>query len=174
MVMAWDIIYLADGNALSVGSNSVGITRINFHGVPLMDCGPRDRGDSLIAEAARQLTCYFAGSLEAFTVPLDLRGTPFQRLVWQALQQIPYGRTISYKQLAAQVGSPNGFRAVGAANGRNPVPIIVPCHRVIQSGGGLGGFGGGLELKRRLLDLESGALPALFDSISQALTHPQP
>ena len=155
--MAWDLVYPAEGTTFSVGSNSVGITRINFDALPLTDCGPRDSSNPLIAQAAQQLKAYFAGSLQVFTVPLDLHGTPFQRRVWEALLEIPYGRTISYKELAGRVGSPNGFRAAGAANGRNPVPIMVPCHRVIESGGGLGGFGGGLELKRRLLDLESGA-----------------
>ena len=153
--MPWDIVQPASGATLSIGANERGITRIHFHGAELPDCGPRDPRHPLIVEAARQLTRYFAGELHEFTLPLDLRGTDFQRRVWQALCEIPYGRTISYKELAARVGSPQGFRAAGSANGKNPVPIVVPCHRVIESGGGLGGFGGGLAYKRRLLDLES-------------------
>ena len=98
-----------------------------------------------------------------FQLPLDLRGTPFQRKVWNALLDIPYGETRSYAQLARSIGVPNAFRAVGAANGANPISIVIPCHRVISSGGGLGGYGGGLPLKRRLLALESGTCRSLFD-----------
>ncbi len=89
-----------------------------------------------------------------FELPLDLRGTPFQRAVWEALQEIPYGETRSYAEIARRVGQPNAVRAVGAANGANPVALIVPCHRVIASGGKLGGYGGGLALKGKLLAME--------------------
>jgi O-6-methylguanine DNA methyltransferase len=105
-------------------------------------------------DAARQLLEYLAGKRTAFELALDLRGTPFQRAVWAELERIPYGETRSYADVARAVGSPNATRAVGAANGANPVALIVPCHRVIQSGGKLGGYGGGLELKRRLLAME--------------------
>lgn len=111
----------------------------------------------LIREASRQLELYFAGRLRDFDLPLSMQGTPFQLRVWETLRTIPYGQTISYAELAQRTGSPKGFRAVGAANGKNPIPIIVPCHRVINSGGGLGGFSCGIAYKRRLLDLESGS-----------------
>lgn len=109
----------------------------------------------LLREAAAQLEAFFAGTLNRFDLPIRLDGTPFQRQVWDALLAIPYGRTISYKQLALQVGSQAGFRAVGAANGRNPISIVVPCHRVIAHDGKLGGYGGGLPRKRWLLDHEA-------------------
>ncbi|PJK00733.1 cysteine methyltransferase [Lysobacteraceae bacterium NML91-0213] len=112
----------------------------------------------LIDEARRQLAAYFAGTRRVFDLPLAPHGTTFQRAVWQALADIPYGSTASYAQLAARVGRPAAARAVGAANGRNPLPIVLPCHRVIGAGGGLTGFGGGLPTKRYLLALE-GALP---------------
>lgn len=101
-----------------------------------------------------QLQEYWNGERDRFTLPLDLRGTEFQRQVWQALQQIPYGKTISYTELAARTGRPTAMRAAGAANGSNPVPLIVPCHRVIGKNGKLTGFRGGLPMKERLLKLE--------------------
>lgn len=113
------------------------------------------RDDTAFRDVARQLDAYFAGSLRAFDVELDLRGTEFQRQVWRALLAVPYGRTTTYGALAASIGRPAALRAVGAANGSNPLPIVVPCHRVIGSGGSLTGFGGGLPAKRFLLDLES-------------------
>lgn len=106
------------------------------------------------AEAARQLGAYFAGKRHSFDLPLAPTGTPFQREVLAALQQIPYGETRSYGELAKAVGRPKAGRAVGAANGRNPLPIVIPCHRAIGSDGSLTGFGGGLATKRFLLDLE--------------------
>jgi methylated-DNA-[protein]-cysteine S-methyltransferase len=108
------------------------------------------------AEAARQLREYFAGARTAFDLPLQPRGTQFQRNVWNRLREIPYGETISYGELARRIGNPKASRAVGAANGANPLPIVVPCHRVIGSTGALTGFGGGLSVKRFLLALESG------------------
>jgi len=115
--------------------------------------------DRKLEPYVEQLRQYFAGERRQFTLPLDLRGTPFQLRCWQALLKIGYGETRTYAQLAQAVGSPNGFRAVGAANGANPVSIVVPCHRVIASDGTLGGYGGGLEVKEKLLRLE-GAWPA--------------
>ncbi|AWW36866.1 cysteine methyltransferase [Streptomyces sp. AS58] len=112
------------------------------------------------AEAEEQLEAYFAGELKEFTVELRLHGTPFQRSVWERLRGIPYGETRTYGELADTLGNPQASRAVGLANGRNPVGIIVPCHRVIGASGGLTGYGGGLERKQRLLDFERGA--ALF------------
>lgn len=108
----------------------------------------------VLAEASRQLTAYFAGHLRAFDLPLGPAGTPFQLEVWQALQTIPYGETWSYRDLARRINRPAAVRAVGAANGQNPLPIVIPCHRVIGSDGKLVGFGGGLDMKRALLALE--------------------
>jgi len=112
------------------------------------------RPTKAVAEAARQLDEYFGRRRTTFDLALALEGTPFQRAVWAQLAEIPYGETITYAELAARVGSPRACRAVGAANGANPIPIILPCHRVVASGGGLGGYGGGLEMKRTLLALE--------------------
>ena len=107
----------------------------------------------VLKETATQLEEYFAGERTEFDVPMELDGTPFQREVWAELARIPYGTTISYGELARCVGRPNGPRAVGQANGRNPIPIIVPCHRVLASNG-IGGYGGGLKVKRALLAVE--------------------
>lgn len=106
-------------------------------------------------EVIRQLKAYFDRKLREFDVPLFLRGTDFQLLVWRRLQKIPYGETISYGQIARELGNPEASRAVGLANGSNPIPIIIPCHRVIGSDGDLTGFGGGLPVKEKLLALES-------------------
>jgi len=111
----------------------------------------------------KELEEYFAGNRREFTFPLDLRGTDFQLACWRALLAIPYGETRSYADVARAVGKPNAFRAVGMANNRNPIAIVVPCHRVIASDGGLCGYGGGLDVKRKLLELEgalSGTLAA--------------
>src|SRR5882724_3016463 len=113
-----------------------------------------DGTNSILLEAQRQLGEYFAGQRKVFTVKLDFAGTEFQRRVWTALLTIPYGETRSYGQIARQIGSPAAVRAVGAANGRNPVSIIAPCHRVLGSTGKLTGFAGGLDVKARLLALE--------------------
>jgi len=113
-----------------------------------------DRQHPVLVETEQQLGEYFTGKRKTFTVPLDLRGTRFQQNVWEALCSIPFGETRSYGQLAEQLGNPRATRAVGAANGRNPISIIVPCHRVIGSSGKLTGFAGGLETKACLLKLE--------------------
>ena len=115
-------------------------------------------GNQVLAETERQLSEYFAGERQEFSIPLDLRGTAFQQSVWKALLAIPFGSTRTYGNLARQLGSPAASRAVGAANGRNPVSIIVPCHRVIGSSGKLTGFAGGLPAKRHLLELETSSL----------------
>lgn len=109
---------------------------------------------AVLSEAARQLAEYFAGEREAFDLPVAAVGTAFQERVWSALHQIPYGQTWSYGQLAQVVGSPGAARAVGLANGRNPVSIVVPCHRVVGAGGAITGYGGGVERKQALLSLE--------------------
>jgi len=115
---------------------------------------PGDPAAEPFAAAAEQLTAYFAGRLTRFSLPLRPGGTAFQRQVWAALQDIPYGQTVTYGQLAARLGRPAASRAVGLANGRNPVSIVVPCHRVLGADGSLTGYGGGLAAKRFLLDLE--------------------
>jgi methylated-DNA-[protein]-cysteine S-methyltransferase len=112
-----------------------------------------------LADALAQLRAYFAGQRRDFSLAVEPQGTPFQRHVWQTLREIPYGVTITYGELARRVGKPSAARAVGAANGQNPIPIIIPCHRVIGANGKLTGFAGGLHLKEGLLALEQ-ALPA--------------
>jgi methylated-DNA-[protein]-cysteine S-methyltransferase len=107
-----------------------------------------------LAEPIRQLRAYFAGELETFDLPLAPQGTAFQLRVWKLLCDIPYGETVSYGELARRAGNPKASRAVGLANGRNPIPIIIPCHRVIGSNGKLTGYGGGLPIKEKLLALE--------------------
>ncbi len=109
----------------------------------------------LLASARQQMTQYFAGTRQRFDLPLSFNGTPFQNRVWQALIKIPYGETCSYGDIARQVGQPQAMRAVGAANGRNHIPIIIPCHRVVNSNGSLGGFSAGLWRKQKLLELEA-------------------
>lgn len=116
------------------------------------------RSEAPFREAIAQLKAYFAGRLRVFDLPLAPEGTAFQERVWSALQTIPYGETLSYGGLAQRIGKPTAVRAVGSANGRNPIAIIIPCHRVIGADGSLTGFGGGLPVKRALLALE-GSLP---------------
>jgi methylated-DNA-[protein]-cysteine S-methyltransferase len=111
------------------------------------------------ADVALELDEYFAGDRTEFQTPLAMNGNPFELRVWHALREIPYGETISYGELARRIGQPGAARAVGVANARNPIAVIVPCHRVIGADGSLTGYGGGLERKRLLLDLESGVLP---------------
>ena len=112
---------------------------------------------ALLRKAKQQLDEYFAGKRKTFDLPLAPKGTPFQQRDWKVLQKIPYGETWSYKDVAIEVGSPRGFRAVGLANNRNPIAIIIPCHRVIGANGKLVGYGGGLDIKMKLLDLEGAA-----------------
>lgn len=123
---------------------------------PKPDAGWERSSTPVLDRAAAQLEAYFNGELEEFDLPLAPDGTPFQQEVWDALLAIPYGETRSYAEVAHVIGRPNAFRAVGAANGRNPISVIIPCHRVIGSDGDLTGFGGGLDAKRTLLDLERG------------------
>lgn len=125
-----------------------------------IEIDPRwERRPQPFSEVSRQLAEYFDGEREAFDIELELAGNPFERRVWQALLEIPYGHTVSYGQIAQALGVPTAARAVGLANGRNPIAVIVPCHRVIGADGSLTGYGGGLERKRLLLDLEAGVLP---------------
>ena len=149
---------------LVIAADDTGLRHIEFH----RNRHPANRdawrgGDNEVLQAAEvQLGEYFAGTRTRFDLPLAPRGTDFQRIVWQELARIPYGETISYVQLAQRVGKPTASRAVGAANGRNPLPIVLPCHRVIGADGALTGFGGGLPMKEFLLQLE-GALPDAND-----------
>jgi methylated-DNA-[protein]-cysteine S-methyltransferase len=113
-----------------------------------------DTENPILLETERQLRAYFAGNLKEFTLPLDPHGTAFQKRVWDALLTIPFGETRSYAQIARQIGTPTAYRAVGAANGRNPLSIVAPCHRVIGTNGALTGFAGGLATKQKLLALE--------------------
>jgi len=130
-----------------------------------LDIGAEDPQHPVLIEAERQLDEYFAGRRTRFALKLDLGGTPFQRKVWNALLTIPYGETRSYGQIARQIGNPSAMRAVGAANGRNPLSIVAPCHRVVGSTGRLTGFAGGLEAKAFLLALE-GAVPVSVPAVS--------
>jgi methylated-DNA-[protein]-cysteine S-methyltransferase len=125
------------------------------HAPPIPADATEDRAP--LAEACLQLEQYLAGERTAFDLRLRAEGTPFQLEVWAALREIPYGETISYGELARRIGRPDAVRAVGLANGRNPISIVVPCHRVIGASGSLTGYGGGLDRKRFLLDLEAGA-----------------
>jgi methylated-DNA-[protein]-cysteine S-methyltransferase len=142
---------------LLLAADDDGLHLIEFHSPrhPMGRTGEWQQGEHEVLRDARvQLELYFAGERRAFDLPLAPRGTAFQREVWNALRDIPYGETISYAQLALRIGKPSAMRAVGAANGRNPLPIVVPCHRVIGADGSLTGFGGGLPTKRFLLELE--------------------
>jgi methylated-DNA-[protein]-cysteine S-methyltransferase len=133
--------------------------------VPLTDL-VEDSSHSILTKTEHQLQEYFAGKRKAFNIPLDMRGTTFQKNVWEALLAIPFGQTRSYGELAKQLGAPLASRAVGAANGRNPISIVVPCHRVIGASGKLTGFAGSLETKARLLGLENGERP-LFSEVAK-------
>ena len=152
---------------MTIGATDTAVVLADFSERPMMPAqlasvrrriGPTGDGDAPLLDATEgQLREYFAGRRIAFDLPLDLPGSAFQERVWGELTRIPYGETISYRELAERVGVPAGTRAVGRANGSNRLAIIVPCHRVVASGGGLGGYGGGLAAKRLLLDLEARA-----------------
>ena len=153
--------------ALLLVADDTGLTGVHFEphtgrDAPAPEWRRADEAGSraaarVIADARAQLDAYFAGARTTFDLPLAPRGTPFQQRVWSALRELAYGETISYLELARRVGDPRAVRAVGGANGRNPIPVIVPCHRVIGADGSLTGFGGGIERKRWLLRHE-GAL----------------
>ena len=142
-------------DALTIFADDTHITGLYFEDPKYPPRGDAKKGtNKVIDEARRQLDQYFAGKLRKFDLPLKPEGTEFQLKVWKALRRIPYGVTQSYGELAAEIGSPAASRAVGAANGRNPIPVIVPCHRVIGANGSLTGFGGGMGRKQFLLELE--------------------
>ena len=148
---------------LLLAGDANGLRLVSFesskHAVPLQAAWRQDK--TPFGEVIRQLQAYFRGELKEFDLPLALGGTEFQLRVWNSLRTIPYGETISYGQLAERIGNPKAVRAVGLANGSNPIPIIIPCHRVIGSDGSLTGFGGGLSTKKMLLELESKQLSLL-------------
>ena len=138
---------------LTLEGDDHALTRVGF-GEPAAP-----RGDAgALAEAAIQLEQYFAGERTEFDLDVEVEGTPFERRVWDEVRAIPYGETATYAEIARRIGRPSACRAVGRANGRNPVAVIVPCHRVIGSDGSLTGYAGGIEMKRALLDLERAAL----------------
>lgn len=141
----------------SNGESITGLYLENHKGGPAPQVGWH-RDHSQFSETRRQLDAYFSGELVAFELPLAPEGTPFQLRVWEELQRIPYGSTISYGELARNIGNPNASRAVGAANGRNPISIIIPCHRVIGSNANLTGYAGGIERKKMLLEMETATL----------------
>ena len=144
-----DLLLASDGSALT------GVfMQEHRHGPESSDGWVRDDSNPLLQSAVKELREYFAGDRRDFTVPLNAEGTTFQKAVWAALLEIPYGATMSYGELARRIGNAAASRAVGLANGRNPISIIVPCHRVIGSNGSLTGYGGGLERKQALLALE--------------------
>jgi len=142
---------------LLLAGDEEGLRRVSFQDGfhPIEPGGDWQWTEEPFRDAIAQLDAYFAGQRHRFDLVLVPDGTPFQQDVWSALMNIPYGETVSYGELARQLGRPRASRAVGAANGRNPIPIIIPCHRVIGADGSLTGFGGGLAIKRRLLKLES-------------------
>jgi methylated-DNA-[protein]-cysteine S-methyltransferase len=154
------VAYDSPVGVLTLQSNGKALAGVYFAsgkmGTPPMVKGA---SDAVLDETRRQLDAYFMGRLKVFDLPLAPRGTPFQLRVWERLRTIGFGQTMSYGALAAAIGTPKAVRAVGAANGRNPIPVIIPCHRVIGANGALTGFGGGLDRKAILLDLERGAPP---------------
>ena len=153
----WFVVVPSPVGELVIVSDGAAVTGIHFptHTAPdpAWTAGPDPGG--CLAQAAAQLAAYFAGERRDFDLPLAPDGTPFQRQVWDALAAVPYGATTSYGELAAAIGRPGSARAVGAANGANPLAIVVPCHRVVGADGTLTGYAGGLDAKRRLLDLET-------------------
>jgi methylated-DNA-[protein]-cysteine S-methyltransferase len=141
---------------LLVAGDEKGLHLINFprNGKPSLPESEWKVNPKPLQEVLRQIEAYFAGKLKAFSLDICLNVTPFQKKVLTALRRVPYGQTISYGELAKKIGNPKASRAVGQANARNPIPIVIPCHRVIGSNGKLTGFGGGIEVKQALLDLE--------------------
>ena len=152
-MLEWSDVRIDDDLTVRITAGPAGIRSIEFAPSKPPQGRPAG-GHPLIEEAVRQLRDYFAGARRVFDLPLDMQGTPFQLRVWGYLETIPYGQTRSYAQVAGAIGAPSAVRAVGAANGANPIPIVVPCHRVIGTSGKLTGYGGGLPLKQRLLELE--------------------
>ena len=157
---AWDIVVDTPFGALRVAGTARGLTIVGFtEGDPASRQEQAPHGESgLPEEAERQLLEYFEGRRRCFTLPVAPQGTPFQQRVWGELQKIPCGATTTYREIARRIGQPNAVRAVGSANGSNPVAIVIPCHRVIGSDGNLTGYAGGIAIKRRLLQHEGALL----------------
>ncbi|MCW5978663.1 MAG: methylated-DNA--[protein]-cysteine S-methyltransferase [Bryobacteraceae bacterium] len=165
---AWTSLEPAEGFPVHIAATRRGLCRLSIQqstaafvaglrGACSSEDWWRDDAHPLLGDAAEQLRAYFGRARREFELPLDLRGTEFQLKVWRALRGIPYGERRSYRDIARAIGSAAATRAVGAANGRNPVAIVVPCHRVIAADGSLGGYAGGLRVKEMLLELEAGA-----------------
>jgi methylated-DNA-[protein]-cysteine S-methyltransferase len=146
--------YHSPVGTLCIVENGNAITHVKWAGTQSMPAGSGEKVTPLLREAVRQLSEYFAGTRRTFDLPLAPQGTAFQLRTWQALREIPYGETRSYRQIAEAVGCPKGARAVGMANNRNPISILTPCHRVIGANGQLVGYAGGLETKKQLLAME--------------------
>ena len=153
-MLEWRRFEAAGQFTFGLVASEAGIRAIELNGAAELP-GRESESNPWLRQAAEQLRAYFAGELRDFDLTLDMQGTEFQKRVWRELLKIPYGETRSYSFVANTIGAPKAVRAVGAANGRNPIPIVVPCHRVIGAGGSLVGYGGGLPLKRFLLDLEA-------------------
>jgi methylated-DNA-[protein]-cysteine S-methyltransferase len=155
-------VYESPVGPLSLVSDGAALTGLAFE-TQAHPCrvllGAEGGDDAILKETRKQLAAYFRSDLRTFDLPLAPQGTEFQQRVWSALLKIPFGKTASYAKIATQIGAPKSMRAVGAANGRNPIAIIVPCHRVIGANGSLTGFGGGMERKQFLLALEQGQKP---------------
>lgn len=149
---------------LCLVGNDTGLTHLLFQGQTRPERAV-ERESPLLRRAALELEEYFDRRRKYFTIPLCPPGTPFQQAVWSALRAIPYGQTVCYKDIAAEIGRPTAARAVGQANGANPLPILIPCHRVTAAGGSLGGYSLGLEVKRELLKLEGAAIPGIVSEI---------
>jgi methylated-DNA-[protein]-cysteine S-methyltransferase len=152
-MIEWTEFEAASGVVLRVSAGPGGLRSIEIN-PRRAPTGNRNDANRLLVDAVAQLRDYFSGRRKSFELPLDPQGTEFQQKVWKALMDIPYGETRNYREIATAVGSPRAMRAVGAANGRNPLPIIVPCHRVIGADGKLVGYAGGLTVKKLLLELE--------------------
>ena len=157
----WIDLDMGDGLIMRLIAVGGGLREIRFH-PEQPPAEPPAAGNRVLEESRRQLQAYFRGELRRFELPLDPQGTDFQKRVWLYLDTIPYGKTTTYAAVAQAIGAPKAVRAVGAANGSNPLPIVLPCHRVIGSNHKLVGYGGGLPLKRRLLQLE-GCTQRLFE-----------
>jgi methylated-DNA-[protein]-cysteine S-methyltransferase len=161
--LAYDLLETnSPAGALLLAATEKGLAFLSFRPQDILESKKLRcmRDSAALRPYVAEMREFLAGTRRDFACPLDLRGTEFQLRCWNQLLKIPYGEVITYAQLAQRVGSPNGFRAVGHANGQNPVAIIVPCHRVIASDGTLGGYGGGLPMKQWLLDLEGAVIPA--------------
>lgn len=149
------IIYDSTIGRISIADNGRAITDVFFGRIHSLQTRFKDKETTLNLQALEEIQEFLAGTRKSFSVPLALKGTPFQVSVWEALQNIPYGETRSYRDIAEEIGNPNSYRAVGLANNKNPVSIIIPCHRVIGANGDMIGYGGGLNKKKRLLDIEA-------------------